>query len=114
MKRNYKLFIQDIIDAMETIEKFVGNMKLDELKADEKTSSAVLMKFEIIGEAAKYIPNRIKEKYNDIPWKSMTGMRDRLIHAYFGIDYNLVWAAIKNEIPKLKEKLKAEILKKER
>ena len=62
MKRNYKLFIQDIIDAMETIEKFVGNMKLDELKADEKTSSAVLMKFEIIGEAAKYMPDKVKDK----------------------------------------------------
>jgi|SRR3989344_9092303 len=106
MKRDYKLFVKDIIEAMEAIEEFVGNMTLDELKADEKTSSAVIRKFEVIGEAAKNIPGKIKEKHNDVQWKSMIGMRDRLVHAYFGIDYNLVWAAIKIEIPKLKLKIK--------
>lgn len=106
MKRNSKLFVKDIIEAMESIEEFVGKMTLDELQEDEKTSSAVIRKFEIIGEAAKYMPNTIKEKYQDIQWKSMAGMRDRLIHAYFGIDYNLVWSAIKTEIPKMKPKLK--------
>ena len=82
-KRDYKLFIKDIVDAMEHIEKFVGNMALDELEADEKTSSAVIRKFEVIGEAVKHIPNKVKEKHKDIQWKSMAGMRDRLIHAYF-------------------------------
>lgn len=106
MKRDNKLFVRDIIDAMESIEGFIGNMTLDKLRKDEKTSSAVLRKFEIIGEAAKYMPKEIKDKYKDIPWKSMVGMRDRLIHAYFGIDYNLVWSAIKSEIPKLKPQLK--------
>ena len=105
-KRDYKLFINDIIDAMEHIEEFAGDMALDELEADEKTSSAVIRKFEVIGEAVKHIPKKVKEEHKDIQWKSMAGMRDRLIHAYFGIDYKLVWAAIKNEIPKLKPKLK--------
>ena len=105
MKRDSKLFIKDIIGAMDSIESFVGDMTLDELKEDEKTSSAVIRKFEVIGEAAKYMPKKIKDKHKDIQWKSMAGMRDRLIHAYFGIDYNLVWAAIKTEIPKLKPKL---------
>src|SRR3989344_4091759 len=104
-KRDHRLFIKDIIAAMEYIEKFVGDMALEELEADEKTSSAVIRKFEIIGEAVKHIPNKVKEEHKGIQWKSMTGMRDRLIHAYFGIDYKLVWAAIKNEIPKLKPKL---------
>ena len=105
-KRDYKLFIKDIVDAMEHIEEFTGDMALDELEADEKTSSAVIRKFEVIGEAAKYMPNKVKDNHKDIQWKSMAGMRDRLIHAYFGIDYNLVWAAVKTEIPKLKPKLK--------
>ena len=91
---------------MEAIEEFVGDMTLEELKADEKTSSAVIRKFEIIGEAAKHIPPKIRDKYKDIRWKSMAGMRDRLIHAYFGIDYNLVWSAMKTEIPNLKTKLR--------
>ena len=89
-KRDSKLFIKDIVDAMEHIEEFVENMALDELEADEKTSSAVIRKFEVIGEAVKHVPNKIKEVYKDIQWKSMAGMRDRQIHAYFGIDYNLV------------------------
>ena len=106
MKRDSKLFIKDIIEAMEVIEKFVGNMTFEELKADEKTSSAVIRKFEVIGEAAKYMPNNVKERYKDVQWKSMAGMRDRSIHAYFGIDYALVWSAIKTEFPKLKPKMK--------
>lgn len=106
MKRDNKLFVKDIIEAMDFIENFVGNMDLEKLKNDEKTSSAVIRKFEIIGEAAKYIPKTTTDKHPDIQWKSMIGMRDRLIHAYFGIDYNLVWSAIKIEIPKLLPKLK--------
>ena len=106
MKRDYQLFVKDIIAAMESIEEFVDDMTLEELKADEKTSSAVIRKFEIIGETSKHIPPKIRDKHRDIQWKSMVGMRDRLIHAYFGIDYNLVWSAIKAEIPKLKPKLK--------
>lgn len=106
MKRDSKLFVKDIIDAMKSIEVFVGAMTLNEFKEDEKTSSAVIRKFEVIGEAAKYMPEDVKVIYQDIQWKSMAGMRDRLIHAYFGIDYDLVWAAIKTEIPKLKVKLK--------
>ncbi|MBS3095967.1 DUF86 domain-containing protein [Candidatus Woesearchaeota archaeon] len=113
-KRDYKLFIKDIIDAMEHIEEFAGDMALDELEADEKTSSAVIRKFEVIGEAVKHIPKKVKEEHKDIQWKSMAGMRDRLIHAYFGIDYKLVWAAIKAEIPKLKPKLKKLLLSMEK
>lgn len=105
MKRDYKLFIKDIILAMDSIERFVEAMSLDALMYDDKTASAVIRKFEIIGEATKHIPEELKEKYPKIPWKSMAGMRDRLIHAYFGIDYTLVWDAIKIEIPDLKPKL---------
>ncbi len=83
---------------MEAIEVFLGDMSFDELEADDKTSSAVIRKFEIIGEATKQLPDELKEKYPEIPWKSMSGMRDRLIHAYFGIDYKLVWDAIKIEV----------------
>jgi uncharacterized protein with HEPN domain len=105
MKRNYKLFIKDIISAMKSIEEFVEGLSLDEVKEDDKTSSAVIRKFEIIGEATRHVPEDLKEKYPDIPWKRMAGMRDRLIHAYFGVDYRLVWEAIKIDIPKLRPRL---------
>ena len=105
MKRDYNLFLRDIILAMRSIEEFLGDMDLDELSVDDKTSSAIIRKFEIIGEATKHLPEDLKELHPEIPWKSMSGMRDRLIHAYFGIDYKLVWEAIKIEIPKLKPQL---------
>ena len=105
MKRDYKLFIKDIISAMKSIEEFVEGLSLDEVREDDKTSSAVIRKFEIIGEATKHVPEDLKEKYPDIPWKRMAGMRDRLIHAYFGVDYRLVWEAIKIDIPELKPRL---------
>jgi uncharacterized protein with HEPN domain len=105
MKRNYYLFLKDIVQAMEAIEKFVQGMNFEKFIEDDKTSSAVIRKFEIIGEATRNIPDWIREKHPHIPWKRMVGMRDRLIHAYFGIDYRLVWDTIKLEIPKLKPEL---------
>jgi len=111
MKRDPKIFLEDIILAMESIEKFVGKMTLEELMKDDKTSSAVIRKFEIIGEASKHVPDKIKSQYDEIPWKAMSGMRDRLIHAYFGIDYKLVWLAVKTEIPRIKPKLKKVLVK---
>ena len=104
MKRNVKLYIQDIIDAMSAIESFVEGMEFEEFVEDDKTSSAVIRKFEIMGEAVKNIPDDIKQKYPEIPWKEMAGFRDKLIHFYFGIKYELVWNTIKKELPNLKSK----------
>ncbi len=105
MKRDLRLFVSDILSAMDAIESFVKGMSPEQLTNDDKTASAVIRKFEVIGEAAKNIPSSLQEKHPDIPWQAMAGMRDRLVHAYFGIDNKLVWAAIKDDIPKLKPKV---------
>lgn len=100
--RNSKLYLKDILAAIESIEVFTEDMDFESFKGDDKTVSAVIRKFEIIGEAAKNVPDTIKEQHSSIPWKEMAGMRDRLIHFYFGIDYDLVWKTIKNRLPIVK------------
>ncbi|MHC4642922.1 MAG: HepT-like ribonuclease domain-containing protein [Planctomycetota bacterium] len=100
--RNNKLYIKDILSAIESVEVFTEDMDFESFKDDDKTVSAVICKFEIIGEAAKNVPDIIKEEYSSIPWKDMAGMRDKLIHFYFGIDYDLVWKTIRNRLPIVK------------
>jgi len=104
-KRDVKLYVRDILEAIKAIEKFVEGMDFESFKEDDKTSSAVIRKFEIIGEATKNIPQSIKEKYPHIPWKEMAGFRDKLIHFYFGIKYDIVWDTIKLRLPELKKNI---------
>jgi uncharacterized protein with HEPN domain len=104
--REYKLYLVDIISAMDSIESFVEGLSFEEFQRDDKTASAVIRKFEIIGEASRNIPEEIKKKHPEVSWKEMAGMRDRLIHAYFGVDYNLVWITIKNRLPIAKQMIR--------
>ena len=106
MKRDYKLYLKDILEASARIEEFVEEMSLEKFRADDKTSSAVIRKFEIIGEAVKNIPKEIKKQYPDIPWREISGMRDKLIHFYMGVDYELVWDTIQTRLPELKSAIK--------
>ena len=103
--RDYRLYLKDILSAMESIEGFVEGMDLEGFQADDRTASAVMRKFEIIGEAAKQIPDEIRQNYPQVPWKEMAGMRDRLVHFYFGIDYRLVWRTIKERLPQVKPEI---------
>ena len=105
-ERNIKLYLKDILDAIEAIEKFVKGMTFEEFRNNDLVSSAVIRKFEIIGEATRNIPQMIRKKYSDIPWKTIVGFRDKLIHFYFGIKYDIVWETIKSKLPDLKEKIR--------
>lgn len=106
MKRDYNLYLKDILKCIEQIEWFVEDMRFDEFVKDNKTSSAVVRKLEVIGEASKNIPGEIQNKYKDIPWRDMARMRDKIIHFYFGVDYKIVWKVIKERLPQLKPRIK--------
>lgn len=105
-KRDYSIYIKDIIENMEIAEKFLRNMSFEKFAKDKKTAYAIIRCTEIIGEATKHIPDDIRKKYPEIPWKMMAGMRDKVIHEYFGIALEVIWKTVKEEIPKVKPLVK--------
>jgi len=110
MKRDYLDYLQDIHTSIENIEKFIGQMTYKDFQKDEKTALAVIKSVEIIGEAVKKLPASFRNKHPKIEWKKMAGMRDILVHEYFGVDLKILWRVIKKRIPGLKP-LIAEIIK---
>lgn len=101
------VYLHHIVDAIERISGYISGLSPKDFVKDEKTKDAVVRNLEIIGEAAKKITEKTKSSHPKIPWKHMASMRDRLIHAYFGVDYNIVWQVAKEELPPLREKLKS-------
>lgn len=105
MKRDYKLYIKDILNSILKTEEFIGDMSYRDFIEDDKTSSALVRKLEIIEEASKNIPKEIRMKYKEVPWSDMAKMRDKITHFYFGVDYEIVWKVIKERLPTLKQQI---------
>lgn len=102
MTRDYTDYIDDILNSIEEIEEFIEGMDFETFNSDRKTINAVIRSLEVMGEAATKIPTDIREKYTDIPWSKMAGMRNKLIHEYFGVDLEIVWTVCTDEIPPIK------------
>ena len=102
MKKDYRDYLDDIINAMTKAEQFIEKMAFEDFEEDEKTIFAVVRALEIIGEAAKKLPESLKNKYPKIPWREISGMRNKLIHEYFGVNLRVVWDTVKKDIPKIK------------
>lgn len=104
-ERDYTDFIQDITDAIKAINKFIADMTFENFAQDDKTVSAVTRKFEIIGEAANRIPKTVQEKYPEIPWSYMIGMRNKIIHDYDGVNLMIVFDSAKEDLKDLLPRL---------
>ncbi len=104
-EREYRDYLQDILYAVKRTESFIEGMDFVAFEADEKTAFAVVRALEIVGEAAKKIPPEVRQKYSDLPWHEMAGMRDKLSPAYFGVDLWRVFETVRQDLPPLRASL---------
>jgi uncharacterized protein with HEPN domain len=101
--RDIRDYLNDILEMIEDIRNFTEGISYEGLGSDKKTLYAVIRCLEVLGEAVKKIPNCIREEYPEMPWQEIAGMRDRLIHEYFGVDMETIWDTIQEDLSPLKE-----------
>jgi len=111
-ERDYRDYLFDAFEASRKAIGFCGGMSFEEFAKDERTSFAVIRALEIIGEATKMVPSDFKDAHPDLPWREMAAMRDKLIHQYFGVDLEIVWATVRERLPEVVNRL-GEILPEE-
>jgi uncharacterized protein with HEPN domain len=95
-------FLQDILESIVEIESFTTGVDFEGFRANREKILAVVKSIEIIGEAVKKVPDEVRDRFPQIPWRAIAGMRDVLVHEYWGIDVNVVWATVKEGLPPLK------------
>ncbi len=106
-RRDTKALIEDIQEGIHRILLYTDGKTHDEFLADLRTQDAVVRNIEIIGEATKKLPVDFKQDHADIPWKAIAGTRDKLVHDYFGVNYDVVWTIVRNDLPSLLEQINA-------
>ena len=106
MKTDQSAFLNHILDAITKIEKYIQNIDEESFIKNDLVQDGVIRQIEIIGETVKRLSNDLKSQSPNIPWQDIAGMRDKLIHDYFGVDIDTVWLTAKKDIPQLKEEIK--------
>jgi len=103
MPRDYKVYAEDIIESIRRIREYTQGLSLEALKADTKTLDAVVRNLEVIGEAARSIPEHVRLAHSEVDWKNVVGLRNILVHEYFGIDADIIWDIVQNKLERLRE-----------
>lgn len=106
-KRKTAEFLGDILESIKRIEGYTKGVSFQELLKNTLIQDAVIRNMEIIGEAVKNISDEFKKKHNEIEWKKIAGMRDKIIHFYFGVNWEIVWDVIRHKLPGLKQKIES-------
>lgn len=106
MKRDYTDYLNDMIENCDKAIRFLGDMDFEAFAADEEKAYAVVRALEIVGEAAQQIPKDLRKQYLEIAWEQASGMRNKVIHDYFGVDYLIIWDTVHLDIPVLREQVR--------
>jgi uncharacterized protein with HEPN domain len=101
MTRSPNVYLEDIREAIAKIQRYVAGLTFAEFAKDDKTIDSVVRNLEIIGEAARNMPTEVKERHHEIPWDAIVGMRNKVAHEYFGIDTQIIWKTIHDDLPLL-------------
>ena len=104
-RRSAELLLEDILEAAEKIGRYTARLNKEDFTKDEKTIDAVVRNLQIIGEAASRLPPVFRQEHQHIPWPKIVGLRNRVIHQYFGVDSEIVWEIVRSDLPALKEQL---------
>ncbi len=104
-ERDFRLFLNDILESIEKIEKYTANITLKDFANNQMIIDAVVRNFIIIGEASTNIPPEMQNEYPKIPWKKMKAMRNIVVHEYFGVKLNTTWNTARKSLPKLKKEI---------
>jgi uncharacterized protein with HEPN domain len=107
VSRDTRLFLEDIITCCDKIGRYTVGLAFDQFRGDEKVIDAVARNLELIGEATKRLPDELRHRYQDVPWRKMAGLRDVVIHGYFGIDVQLLWDIVQKDVPTARLKVAA-------
>ena len=99
--REYTDYLQDILDAVTKARQFVKNVEFEAFSANDEKVFAAIRALEIIGEAAKNIPKSIRGRHKEVPWEDIVGMRNKMIHDYFGVDLKVIWKTLHEDLPPL-------------
>ena len=105
MPRDYKVYLEDILEAIGKVSRYTVGLSQEAFSGDEKTLDAVVRNLEVIGEAIKKVPGKIRSKYPEVEWKKIAGLRDILMHEYFGIDVDIIWDIVQNKLPVLEKQV---------
>lgn len=107
-KRDPDLLFEDMLTAIRKIDRYTSGMDQELFRQDEKTIDAVVRNLEVIGEAARQLPENLAARYPGISWRQIAGLRNRIVHDYFGLDLALIWEVIQHDLPKLQAQLEDE------